>query len=598
MQYPLREAIGDPDLLVGREREFRNFGKWIANIPKMLSKSRVILARRKSGKTALVQRIFNQLWSENGAVIPFYFSIGENEVWYPDFAVDYYRAFASQYISFLERNPELIDKPLSLEKIKEYGLAKSIAPLIDDVDALFRDKEIGFHGAMWKTAYAAPHRYAAVLDTRFLVILDEFQNLARYVYPDRHYQTSPIESMPGSFHSVVESKIAPMLVTGSYVGWLLEISSKYLQAGRLSRFRISPYLTPEAGLQAVYKYAEVYDEPITNETAVQINELCMSDPFFISCVMQSNYEGRDPSLRLGSVQATGSGRRLTTTEGVVNTVNYEITNRESEMSMTWAEYIELTLQRINDRNAKAMLLHLSKHAGRYWSTRELKEELGLELSLDEIKRRLLLMVKSDVIEWGPSDVDFRGLQDGTLNLILRHRFEKEISDFEFVPDFKQDFRAQIEKLEEKKQKLQGMVNNLVGQFAEIQLVNEFRARKRFALSEFFDGVEDDSELNVGDVRSRVSIQRDDGKRMEIDVRAKSSCGRTVLVEVRKRKATMGLKAVEDFQEKVEVYAELFPDETVLPAYLSLGGFTEEAQRFCEERGIGTAEGIEYLLSGG
>lgn len=136
----------------------------------------------------------------------------------------------------------------------------------------------------------------------------------------------------------------------------------------------------------------------------------------------------------------------------------------------------------------------------------------------------------------------------------------------------------------------------MGQFAELQLVNEFRARKRFALSEFFDGVEDDSELNVGDVRSRVSIQRDDGKRMEIDVRAKSSCGRTVLVEVRKRKEKMGIKEVQDFQEKVEVYAALFPDETVLPAYLSLGGFTEEAQRFCEERGIGMAEGIEYLLS--
>ncbi len=72
MQYPLSEKIGDPDLFVGREKEFRLLNKWLNNIPKRLSKSRVILARRKSGKTALVQRIFNQLWSENGPVIPFY----------------------------------------------------------------------------------------------------------------------------------------------------------------------------------------------------------------------------------------------------------------------------------------------------------------------------------------------------------------------------------------------------------------------------------------------------------------------------------------------------------------------------------------------
>ena len=72
MQYPLREKIGDPSLLVGRSSSFQNFGKWLRYIPKSLGKSRVILARRKSGKTAFVQRIFNQLWSENGAVIPFY----------------------------------------------------------------------------------------------------------------------------------------------------------------------------------------------------------------------------------------------------------------------------------------------------------------------------------------------------------------------------------------------------------------------------------------------------------------------------------------------------------------------------------------------
>jgi hypothetical protein len=62
MQYPLNEKIGDP--VVGREKEFKHFGKWIKNIPKRLSKSRVIIARRKSGKTSFVQRIFNQLWTD------------------------------------------------------------------------------------------------------------------------------------------------------------------------------------------------------------------------------------------------------------------------------------------------------------------------------------------------------------------------------------------------------------------------------------------------------------------------------------------------------------------------------------------------------
>ncbi len=100
MKHPLSERIGDPDLLVGREKEFRLLDQWLARMPKRLGKSRVILARRKSGKTAIVQRIFNKLWSENGAVIPFYFSIPETKKWYPELAIEYYRTFASHYISF------------------------------------------------------------------------------------------------------------------------------------------------------------------------------------------------------------------------------------------------------------------------------------------------------------------------------------------------------------------------------------------------------------------------------------------------------------------------------------------------------------------
>lgn len=73
MQYPLREKISDPSLFVGREAELNNFHKWLTGMPRLLSQSRALLGRRKSGKTAFVQRLYNQLWSANGPVIPFIF---------------------------------------------------------------------------------------------------------------------------------------------------------------------------------------------------------------------------------------------------------------------------------------------------------------------------------------------------------------------------------------------------------------------------------------------------------------------------------------------------------------------------------------------
>lgn len=573
MQYPLTEKIGDPDLLVGRENEFHHFNNWIATIPRRGSKSTAIMARRKSGKTAIVQRLFNQLWSENGAVIPFYFEFAEKKIWYPDLAIQYYCTFASQYISFLERNKKWVDKRLSLEQIREYGRSQSIEDFVVDVNLLLENKAVGgSHDLMWELASTAPHSYASAHNKRFLVILDEFQYITRYIYRDEKGEGNPDETLAGTYHSLSESKIAPLLITGSYMSWLMDIMTEYLQGGRVIEFYISPYLTSDEGLQAVYQYAEFYQASITNESAILLNELCLADPFFISCVIRAN-------------------QNLETKEEVVDAVHYQISNRRSEMSRTWHEYLVSTLKRVNDKQAKNLLLFLSKHSDREWTPEELKKELQLPLTVDEVQEKLMLLFKADLIAEGQTDIDYKGLSDGTLNLIIRHRFEKEIKGF--VPDIKQEFLDQVEALTLENKVLRGQLSSLSGKMAEHQLAMAFRSRKRFALSLFFQNVIDTTVLNITSVKERVLIQREDGKNMEIDIVAESSCGRVVLVEVKKTQAKTGMKMVEDFQEKVLVYQENYPDKKVLPAFLSLGGFTEnQALPFCQSQGIATAVRIE------
>ncbi len=61
MRYPLRERIGNPELLIGRKKEFAELHQWLRRVPKKLSPSIALLVRKKSGKTAIVQRIFNEL---------------------------------------------------------------------------------------------------------------------------------------------------------------------------------------------------------------------------------------------------------------------------------------------------------------------------------------------------------------------------------------------------------------------------------------------------------------------------------------------------------------------------------------------------------
>ena len=574
MEYALEEKIGPPELLVGRETEFTEFNLWLKRIEGRLSQSRVILARRKSGKTSFVQRLFNQLWSENGKVIPFYLDIPDEKIWYPAFAVKYFEAFASQYISFLERDPSLIGEPMSLEEIRAYGIEKGNRSLVRDVDSIWTHWERGLYDLIWDTASRAPHRYASSRKLRFLVILDEFQNIASHVYPDPEFKTDPIETMPGSFHSLSESKIAPMLVTGSYIGILLDIMAKYLEAGRLFITRMKPSLHPKEGLLAVYKYAEVYDVPITNKTANQINELCMSDPFFISCVIHSTFEGRN----------------LATKQGVIDTVNYEITHRESQMSKTWAEYLHLTFKRINGQNTKNLMLFLNKNHERTWTPKDLKKKLNLDLEVDTIYERLILLSESDVLLRHSSDYQFSGLQDGTLNLILRERFEEEIEGFE--PDLKMEFEARIAALEADKQRFQGRNSYLEGMMAEHLLAVELRVKEDIRLANYFTGMDHIAPMTLIDVQERVPYRRTDGKSEEIDIIAKADDGRVLMVEVRKRQEKTGIKAVRGLRNNAVDYAQQH-DVVVLPAFLSWGSFTEQAKAFCVKQGIGMAEEINY-----
>jgi len=418
MQYPLEEKIGRPDLLVGREKEFANFNKWISRIPEKLSKSRVILARRKSGKTTFVQRIFNQLWSANGQVIPFYFVFEEGNIWKPNLAVNYFRAFASQYISFFERDADLVGKPFSLEQIRAYGETKGIQALVDDVDSLQQDEAHGRYDLMWITACNAPHSYASIFNQRVLVILDEFQNCAVHVYPDPNFQTKPIESMPGSYHSLSESKVAPMLVVGSSMPWSVKIMDKTLPVQRFAEIRFSPSLTPEEGLQTVYNYAEVYQEPITLQTAQQINECCMADPFFIACVIQS----KCPS------------RNLTTSTGVIETINYEVNRCKAEILPTGGESTPLALKQVNDPHAKRILLHLCTQADREWTPRQIKSALSFDLSESAIHEKLFQLADATLIEEGTSNIGFHGLKDDILNLVLCSHFEQ--SSTNIIPNHK------------------------------------------------------------------------------------------------------------------------------------------------------------------
>ncbi|MDJ0836308.1 MAG: hypothetical protein QNK37_07295 [Acidobacteriota bacterium] len=574
MKYPLKERIGAPDLFVERVAETAEYHKWFAGIPKMISKSRVILARKKSGKTAFMQRLFNQLWSADGQVIPFYLEIVERKVWYPYLAINYFQVFASQFISFRERNSNPARVPLSLEAIADYGREHQIDILeriATELPALF---EKGLHDYMWDLAIHAPHRLASVHDLRFVVMIDEFQNLSHYVYTDKDKKNLD-ETIPGSYHELSESKIAPMLAAGSAVGWLIEAIDTYLEAGRLGKRWMSSYLTDEEGLEAVYRYAEIYEEPITNEAAVFLNMLCFSDPYFIACAVRSSCPERD----------------LTTLEGVARVVDFETGNEHAELSQEWETWLDRSLSRINERHAKKILLYLTRLADEQFTPKILKERLALPISEEEIHQKLEMLRKAELIHAARTEYRYYALKDGTFYMLLKQRFKDQLAELD--PEAELGIQEELARVRQEKKSLQGKLNNLAGRFAEMQLENDMRTRKRFKPSVYFDGIEDDREFEIARIYPRYVVQAPDGEGGEVDLRIDGTDNRTLLIEVKKHEDPITASIVETLIERVATFKNENPDRDVVPCILATGGFRKDALDACEGI-IGTATSINYV----
>lgn len=124
MKIALKEKIGNPELFTGRKQELNTYTTWIERIKREISMGRA-MARRKTGKTAFLQRLYNLAFERNDGVIPFYYEIREGKTWVVPFCQDFFLTFIYQYIAFKTRNTTYMR--FSEERGKDFATAANIA---------------------------------------------------------------------------------------------------------------------------------------------------------------------------------------------------------------------------------------------------------------------------------------------------------------------------------------------------------------------------------------------------------------------------------------------------------------------------------------
>ncbi len=600
MIYALEEKIGEPSLFCGRKQEMELLLNWALNIPGKISESRALLGRRKSGKTAVMQRLFNILWNKNSNVIPFYIEVLDQDQWLLDFSVFYYRTFMSQYLSFLARTPLAEDnKPWRWDvledmasKIGNQNILRSMEGFRDDVE---KEK---VHDAQM-SAFGAPARFSGYDNVFFVVMIDEIQYMTRNIYYDRERRIRA-RNLPGAFHGLVELKIAPMLVSGSYIGWMTEMIHEMFVGGRLRKTRISPKLTFDEGMKAVYRYSEYYETEITDRSALIMNVLTQSDPFYIDTLFRSEFSHRD----------------FSDAEGVVNTFAYEILNRDGELFGTWSEYINMAIKEVNNIYGKKMLLYLSKERDKECTRDEIRNHLGWKPEDDSIlEKKLEALEYGDLITRGTSDYHYKGIPDDVLDMIFRERYQYEVDMVK--PDVSTELSEKVRTLEDDRKSLEGKLRELKGRMLELivwrelnrcrrenKAVRNFAGRMRkISDADHADKIKETAEL-CG--RSRFStiwmnyhIQLPHTTALEADVLARGEddeyCWALVFeTKNRDEKNPPEMNEAELFATKVNLIKQVMEREGkkirfVCAVYLSAKGFEDKVEKWLHSKGILTAD---------
>jgi len=587
MDYALKERIGKPELFTGRKEELAYFLKWINDIKEEKSQSTAMMARRKMGKTALLERLFNITFYKNDGVIPFYYEVKETKMWIGDFCQDFFLTFIYQYIAFKTRKHEYLDpfRKSNFARAKQEAKKENLEFLIqriEDVEKLIRDEQLGM---LWEVVRIAPYSIAYTEKEFIVQLIDEFQFMNSMIYWDKAKSKDQLaDTLAGGYLSTAESKIAPLLVSGSWVGWLMN----QLETMLPNRFRYEflENMPENEAIEMVYKYSRFFDVPITEQTAYLLFKQTEGSPFYMSSLIRSRFPGKD----------------LTTVKGLIDTLEFETLDPRGNIKATWMEYVSATFKKVNGKNAKKIVLYLCQHREREVTRAELLKKLNLGLEDSELEEKLEALVRGDIITQGQTRFDYRGVQDNIFDKVFRGVYEKEIHDFD-VRMIREEYSEELEKLRKQYNSLLGKYNWQKGYFAEYLLLDRLRLHG-FNNNELLKSItrylpKDFNFCNYIRVW-KYDSSPEYARSFSVDIfaRAQSPGDYSIIGEVKSRDTRKFSKEeAVAFEKKYYELKKLENIERAVGFIFSRGGFTTEAEGYCRGRGIACSDDERWLETG-
>jgi hypothetical protein len=582
IEFAIEERVGEPENFIGRIKELEFLYKWADNIRKKISRSIAFLGRRKIGKSLILERLYNIIYSENKGLIPFYYEFTEGTRSGKDFYHDFLTRFYMQVVGYYLRDTLLIRNAVDFkadvdvtEFMKE---VKSIS--VPNKERILKDLNrcvnmLGKEKPQYEyviAATATPRSFATTpgVEEKIVQMIDEFQYLNMYI--DAGVEDKPCKA----YMSTAEMKVAPLLITGSLMGVVSEELMRWLP----QRFYevIVPKMKIDESIAMTLNYSSMYGQPVTKEVAGYIVHITNNVPGRIVELLTPNID--KPLIR--------------TIRDADQALNFEV--NMGNIKKDWDEYLNLAMNAVNDVYMRQITYFLCKHEGEWFYPMELKQTLSLELDDKKLREELSLLHKYDLIEM--SGGKYGGVFDRTLKKVLMTNYgdilglpEKDFDAYfrnDSLLDYLKERLKMLElSLEEadilrrKLRVLQGEHNNLKGHYYEREML----------LGLIKSIIDSDGGLTEGISVTEFSYQLsyflETGKEIDIVLEGEN----VVIMAECKNYAPENIfkitqKMVEEFVDKARCLAkERFQHKELRLAYFSKHGFEKKLKPVFERHGI-------------
>ncbi|MEM7533375.1 MAG: ATP-binding protein [Chloroflexota bacterium] len=538
---------------------------WASEVPKSF-RSQALVGLRRTGKTAILHKIFNRLYHEQDKVLPVYVSFGsyvrqtEKKIDAYKFATEFFEGYLRSYLAFEYRQPQFHQKKVNLTQLRAF------AEKVSDKIALecLADFDININSkwtsgtSMADVVITMPSAMAKIYNKPTVVMIDEFQALTNVLDPSNNLYYD----LTNFFQKASETQSAPLIVSGSSISMMVDEALTGALSGRFQSTHLEP-LVEEYATDMMTRLAEVYNVQITENLILEIWEATKGYPYSIECIL------RDPRFVTPNI----------VDENWLETFFVEtLTSSTSQLREHYHEEFGKYVSQLN-RFTRKILYWMIKNPERDIFADTIADELNIEEA--DVRQSLDQLQKGDVIRLTPS-FNYTGPDDPMLRRYIEYHHQREVE--KLSPE------AALDDLRREINRVQGKANLRVGHLAEVivaGVMDRFDGHQVDSAPYFgIDGIVLLPKMKQIDRREGVTKQ---GAQNEIDVigeyaipnpqpngqRGKPKTG-AWFVSVRYRGKKMGVDEVKKFIKHAAETQSEKQYAAVKRWYFSKQGFTNDA----------------------